>query len=251
MQKNLYKTIILLISLFIVVSCTKAPLDEEVDYISLTGYVLDVVNQNPYLIDMGLVSDYGTQIVSVGRISVSNRCIVMRVENGTLKRAGFSELAVGQKIGLKVKEVLEGFSATASEITILTPGSVEAGEPMSLKLLPEFFGMIRGINNCVDESHLSCKLITVSITDSPDFPEESDVVPAFGNSTLTWLKENNGYVLTTTEAVKTGSIVSVLLRSGFSPKVNTLPSSKDPNFNSGFVQEFIVFPEAGSEHPDS
>lgn len=200
----------------------------------IEGVVLNVRSYEHIVANFGEIKDQPNEIAFYGTITFTDDCLVWKLEGEVVQPASLSGLAIGQRIKINAKEILEDYSIIAQEVLILSPGAVESQTPISTFLTPQFTGTITSIEDYIKNN--TTKLIHLDVISSPKRPEVEETVFALVTHSLLWQQTETGYQLITEDDLAVGQIVSILLEYAYDEDM----SDRYPY--RGLVEEVIVLP---------
>lgn len=200
----------------------------------IEGVIFNVRFYDHVVVDFGEIKDQPNEIAFFGIVTFTEDCVVWKLEGDAVQPASLSDLAVGQRIKISAKEILEDYSLIAQEILIVSPGAVEIQTPISTFLTPQFTGVITSIDN-YGKNNLT-KLIHMDVISSPKYPDVEETVFALPTHSLVWQQTETGYQLITEDALAGGQIVSILLVYAYDDEIS------DSSPFHGLVEEVIVLP---------
>ena len=174
----------------------------------IEGVVFNVRSYEHIVVDFGEIKGQPNEIAFYGTVTFTDDCLVWKLEDEAVQPASLSDLAVGQRIKISAKEILEDYSIIAKEILIVSPGAVEIQTPILTFLTPQFTGVITSIDDYV-KINLT-KLIHMDVISSPKYPNVEETVFALAIHSLLWQKTETGYQLITEDNLAVGQIVSIL-----------------------------------------
>ncbi len=200
----------------------------------IEGVIFNVRSYDHIVVDFGEIKDQPNEIAGFGIVTFTEDCVVWKLAGDAVQLASLSDLAVGQRIKISAKEILENYSIIAQEILIVSPGAVESQTPISTFLTPQFTGAITSIDNYVKNNRT--KLIHLDVISSPKYPNVEETVFALATHSLLWQQTETGYQLITEDDLAVGQIVSILLEYAYDEEI----SESFPYH--GLVEEVIVLP---------
>jgi len=100
----------------------------------IEGVVLNVRSYEHIVVDFGEIKDQPNEIAFYGTISFTDDCLVWKLEGEAVQPASLTDLAIGQRIKIYAKEILEDYSIIAQEVLIISPGAVESQTPHCLNI---------------------------------------------------------------------------------------------------------------------
>ncbi len=200
----------------------------------IEGVIFNVRSYDHIVVDFGEIKDQPNEIEGFGIVTFTEDCVVWKIESSAVQPASLSALAVGQRIKISAKEILEDYSIIAQEILIVSPGAVETQSPISTSLTPQFIGAITSIDNYVKNNRT--KLIHMDVISSPKYPEVEETVFALATHSLLWQQTETGYQLITEDDLAVGQFVTILLMYAYDEDI----SESFPYH--GLVEEVIVLP---------
>jgi len=230
--------VMLLFSCTLIQRETPAPIP-TIDILSeqnwhIEGVIFNVRTYEHIVVDFGEIKDPPNEIAFFGTVTFTEDCLVWKLEREAVQLASLSDLAIGQRIKINAKEILEDYSIIAQEVLILSPGAVESQTPISTFLTPQFAGAITSIDNYVKNNRT--KLIHLDVISSPKYPDVEETVFALATHSLLWQQTETGYQLITEDDLAVGQIVSILLEYAYDEEI----SESSPYH--GLVEEVIVLP---------
>lgn len=200
----------------------------------IEGVIFNVRSYDHIVVDFGEIKDQPSEIAFFGTVTFTEDCVVWKLEGDAVQPASLSDLAIGQRIKISAKEILESYSVIAKEILIVSPGAVEIQTPISTFLTPQFTGVITSIDDYV-KIYLT-KLIHMDVISSPKYPNVEETVFALAIHSLLWQKTETGYQLITEDNLAVGQIVSILLVYAYDDEIT------ESSPYHGLVEEVIVLP---------
>ena len=200
----------------------------------IEGMIFNVRSYDHIVVDFGEIKDQLNEIAFFGIVTFTEDCVIWKLEGDAVQLASLSDLAVGQRIKISAKEILENYSIIAQEILIVSPGAVESQTPISTILTPQFTGAITSIDDYVKNNRT--KLIHLDVISSPKYPEVEETVFALATHSLLWQQTETGYQLITEDDLTVGQIVSILLMYAYDEDIS------DSYPYHGLVEEVVVFP---------
>jgi len=200
----------------------------------IEGVIFNVRSYDHIVVDFGEIKDQLNEIAFFGIVTFTEDCVIWKLEGDAVQFASLSDLAVGQRIKISAKEILENYSIIAQEILIVSPGAVESQTPISTSLTPQFIGAITSIDNYFKNNRT--KLIHMDVISSPKYPEVEETVFALATHSLLWQQTETGYQLIAEEDLAVGQFVSILLMYAYDEDI----SESFPYH--GLVEEVIVLP---------
>ena len=200
----------------------------------IEGVIFNVRSYDHIVVDFGEIKDQPNEIAGFGIVTFTEDCVVWKLEGDAVQPASIADLAVGQRIKINAKEILENYSIIAQEILIVSSGAVESQTPISTILTPQFTGVITSIDNYV-KTNLT-KLIHMDVISSPKHPDVEETVFALPTHSLLWQQTETGYQLIAEDDLAVGQIVSILQQFFYDEEI----SESYPYH--GLVEEVIVLP---------
>lgn len=200
----------------------------------IEGVIFNVRSYDHIVVEFGEIKDRPNEIAFFGSVTFTDDCLFWKLEGEEVQPASLSDLAIGQRIKISAKEILESYSVIAQEILIVSSGAVESQTPISTILTPQFTGVITSIDNYV-KTNLT-KLIHMDVISSPKHPDVEETVFALPTHSLLWQQTETGYQLIAEDDLAVGQIVSILQQFFYDEEI----SESYPYH--GLVEEVIVLP---------